>query len=538
MDYKKPIAATKAALLLVYLLATIVVWWGNAELPLEFHDREMFADHERIATEPAFFFSADKAQYNGRWLANAYQLAVYWFVGENSPFVYRLMALLLHGVVTALLVRLALLKGCSALVAHGAGLWFLVTPSHYQVIHHISAVDYILYALFGLWALSRIVARRAWDGWVILGLLCAMLSHQSGVVFAVFCWHALYQGRWRAGFWSAVLVGGAGMALWFSLPATTSGGGATTAFSTLLSWQYTWELVRSFIGLLGRLLAFSFFFPLPPNSASSGLVLLGCVALVSVVFLGYRRHPAFPWTIGAMALCLPFALLINEFLAGLTAGPIRYLYFSSGFAFVAILMLLESLVKRWLSLCIGAGVVVALFSWAEARELTRASAAWAAADGHEEEALALYLSLWQSELLPSEYIEGAHENALILAVGRADNFDSLFAQARTRYPDNERIGLVAASIEILEEPRALARYAAVWAADAEASMVVGSILYRLFRYHARGGETDKMYAALVLAQALSPREHMAKALAEVRRVLASHDKLDIVHAEYIRAYGL
>lgn len=538
MDYKEPIAVIKTGLVLVYLIAAALVWQGNAALPLEFHDREMFADHERIAAEPSFFFSADKAQYNGRWLANAYQLAVYWLIGENSPFAYRLLALLLHGAVTALLVRLALLKGCSSLVAHGAGLWFLVTPSHYQVIHHISAVDYILCALFGLWALSRAVANRAWDGWVVLGLLCAMLSHQAGVIFAGFCWHAVYWGRWRAGVLAAVLVGGSGLALWFSLPASTSGGGAATAFSALLSWQYAWELIQSFIGLFGRLAAFAFFFPLPPNSPSNVLVGLGLGGLLTTAWLGYRRHPAFSWAIGSVVLCLPFALLINEFLAGLTAGPIRYVYFSSGFAFVAALTLLESLGKRWLGLCIGMGVVVSLFSWPEARELTRASAAWAAADGHEEEALVLYQSLWQSELLPPEYIEGAHENALILAVGRVDNFDSLFALARTRYPDNERIGLVAACLEVIEEPRTLARYAKIWAADTEASMVVGSVLYRLFRYHARRGETGKMYAALVIAQTLSPREHMAKALAEVRRVLASHDKLDAVHADYIRVYGL
>jgi hypothetical protein len=343
MDYKEPIVVIKTGLVLVYLIAAALVWQGNAALPLEFHDREMFADHERIVAEPSFFFSTDKAQYNGRWLANAYQLAVYWLIGENSPFGYRLLALLLHGAVTALLVRLALPKGCSSLVAHGAGLWFLVTPSHYQVIHHISAVDYILCALFGLWALSRAVANRAWDGWVILGLLCAMLSHQAGVIFAGFCWHAVYWGRWRAGILAAVLVGGPGLALWFSLPASTSGGGAATAFSALLSWQYAWELIQSFIGLFGRLAAFAFFFPLPPNSASNVLVGLGLGGLLATAWLEYRRHPAFSWAIGSVVLCLPFALLINEFLAGLTAGPIRYVYFSSGFAFVTALTLLESL---------------------------------------------------------------------------------------------------------------------------------------------------------------------------------------------------
>ena len=523
---------------LAYLVVAVVIWQGNADLPLEFHDRGMFADHDRIADAPAFFFSDEKAQYNGRWLANAYQFAVYRLAGENAPWLYRLLALLLHGVATALLVALALRAGLSSLVAHGAGLWFLVTPSHYQVIHHISAVDYILCTLFGLSALLRVLVHRSWDGWVAVALVCAALSHQAGVVFAGLCWALVYKGRWRIGILRALMLMGAGGLLLWSLPAETSGQGAIRVFGEMPFPRYVLAVAHFFLGQLGRQAVFAFHFPLSPNSSSIWLVIAGAGVLLGIAALVYKKHPAHPWALGFLILTLPFVSLLSEVRAGLPAGPLRYLYIASGFAFVAFMALVQPLGRGLLVVVVAGGVIISLLAWPIARELTRCSAARAAAaEGYEKEALALYRPLWQSEHLPEAYIEEAHVNGLMLALGWADDFRELLAGGFARYPQNYHLQLMTLSVEMVEDPQAVRRYGQIWGEESAASQVVGSALYRLFRRYAREHEHEKMYAALALSQALSSREHTEKTLFEVREGLRIQGRLERLQEKYERAYG-
>ncbi|MDP6699715.1 MAG: hypothetical protein QGH25_08695 [Candidatus Latescibacteria bacterium] len=63
------------ALLLLALAALLF-----AQIPtlgLDTHDAETFRDHDRIAADPAFFFSPDKEQASGRPVAEAAKLLYY-----------------------------------------------------------------------------------------------------------------------------------------------------------------------------------------------------------------------------------------------------------------------------------------------------------------------------------------------------------------------------------------------------------------------------------------------------------------------------
>ena len=159
-------------------------------LGLDVHDAETFRDNEAIAQDWRFYFSPDKEQPTGRPLADLAKYLAY-VVWGNSPQAFHLLVAGVHTLSSVLLAVVACLLNAGRWTAMTGGLLFLVNVSHFQAVHHISALDYplgLLLMLFGLLCFERRLSDRpGWRWGMYAGVLLAPLAHAStAFLFPVF----------------------------------------------------------------------------------------------------------------------------------------------------------------------------------------------------------------------------------------------------------------------------------------------------------------------------------------------------------------
>ena len=125
--------------------------------------------------------------------------ALLWQAGGGGPWVFHLASLLLYALIAALVARTALCLGWSPWAAAAAGLAFAVHGAHVEPVAWISALPYLLAALFSLQALTA-----AWEGRgraAAAWLLPALLSHEASFGPALLAAALLVRGPARASGW-------------------------------------------------------------------------------------------------------------------------------------------------------------------------------------------------------------------------------------------------------------------------------------------------------------------------------------------------
>ena len=151
-------------------------------LGLDVHDAQTFRDNAAIAQDWGFYFSPEKEQRTGRPLADLVKYLAY-VVWGNSPQAFHLLVVAAHTLSSVLLGVVACLLNAGRWTAMTGGLLFLANVSHFQAVHHISALDYplgLLLMLFGLLCYERrLSGGRSWWWGTYAGVLLAPLAHAS-----------------------------------------------------------------------------------------------------------------------------------------------------------------------------------------------------------------------------------------------------------------------------------------------------------------------------------------------------------------------
>ena len=189
---------------------------------LDTHDAETFRDHLQIQQDWTFFFSPDKAQASGRPTAEAVKYLAFLLCG-NDPAAFHLLSIAIHTLAAWLLARVVWRQSGALLLAGCTGLLFLVNVTHFQAIHHISALDYPLALCCGLAALLMLGRDTAPKRPAAFAMLLALgvLAHPSVAVVWVLAGYLL----WRKSDLAATL-----RTLW------PSGLVLTAALSATLQW--------------------------------------------------------------------------------------------------------------------------------------------------------------------------------------------------------------------------------------------------------------------------------------------------------------
>jgi hypothetical protein len=119
-----------------------------------------------------FFFSPDKTQASGRPLAEAVKYLAY-LVWGNHPGAFHLLVVAVHVLASFLWAWACRRLGLNLELSWGTGLLFLVNVTHFQAVHHISALDYPLALCWMLVSLGCYAhACRSGSPWWWVGRLC------------------------------------------------------------------------------------------------------------------------------------------------------------------------------------------------------------------------------------------------------------------------------------------------------------------------------------------------------------------------------
>ena len=116
------------------------------------HDAETFYDNARISQDFSYFFSPDRQQITGRPAADLSKWLASLALGDSAAG-FHLLVVAAHALAALLLARLVDVLYDNRLWAFASGLLFLVNVTHFQAVHHISALDYPLALCWGLAAL-------------------------------------------------------------------------------------------------------------------------------------------------------------------------------------------------------------------------------------------------------------------------------------------------------------------------------------------------------------------------------------------------
>ncbi len=450
------------ALLLLALAALLF-----AQIPtlgLDTHDAETFRDHDRIAADPAFFFSPDKEQASGRPVAEAAKL-LYYYIAGNSAIAFHLLAIALHVLCAFLVARVAHQYGADLETSRIGGLLFLANVAHFQVVHYISALDYALALALGLSALllyqrhGIVQSTTALAAFYLL-LLAAAFSHLSLVVILPFCFYY----SWRRGeplpaavrrllplalllalaFGLQLALASRSTSIWSSLAASAE----TSPIALIWSW------FRVLLWLASRLLTTAHWLPLPVYSLQTWELFVGGLVLLGLGYAGYRRNLWAAWTLLAL---LPFVFLTEATLRDMPAGPSRYLYPASA---GAALLLAQGLCRLRYRYAPAALCALLLFSSYLA--------------GDQTEALSRYTS-GRSYIAANQLPQGiaqlraaidlgddaidlddAYTRLVAVALDSVEIAPAILQQARQRLPDQAKFTLAAAVFATMQADRAAA----------------------------------------------------------------------------------
>jgi tetratricopeptide (TPR) repeat protein len=224
-----------------------------------------------------------------------------------------------------------------------AGLLFLVNVTHFQAVHHISALDYPLALCCGLAALLCWMRREEspfsarWTAAFYLFLVLGLIAHLS----ILMAWLVALYMEWRqerpvrelarrAALGSA-LVGSMALALLLLTSEETSTWHSLEEYTHRSPSTLLWGIGRVLLWFVSRLFSTAHWVPLAMYQQQDWELWLGGGLLLVVLLVLLGRGP-FLATFSSLWVLLglmPFLLLTEATIADLPAGPSRYLYLAS-----------------------------------------------------------------------------------------------------------------------------------------------------------------------------------------------------------------
>lgn len=318
------------------LIATSVLYFGNLiDHGLDAHDEQTFLDNLAISADFWHFFSLQKSQSSGRPTAEFFKFAAY-LIGGNNPAFFHLLPIGLHILSSLLLARLVYYLRRDLSLSLLTGLLFLIGVSHFQAIHHISALDYPL--SFALALAAALTYLRFVDDarprYLIYSLALISLSvgaHISSAVLIVFCF-AFHRRqplaaslRWILAIslcalpFAALALTARTTTTWAALDAHMDQG-----LLTLIP-----DIASMYLWLLSRLFTTAYWHPVAAASAQPWEFYAGAIALLSLLWLAWEKRALTAAVAWILLGLLPFALLTWDVLFLLPSGASRYLYLAS-----------------------------------------------------------------------------------------------------------------------------------------------------------------------------------------------------------------
>ena len=306
---------------------------------LDVHDSETFQDNISIGEDFSFFFSPEKKQSTGRPAADLVKFLAY-SVWSNDPGLYHLLVVALHTLAALLLALLARSLGMSLRVSLVGGLLFLINVAHFQVVHHISALDYPLALSLGLGALLfylRYLSTRRWRylGGFYFGFALSILS----LAAMAFLWPFCLYWSWSKGYdiknslrLLLPLLGLTTVELVFIVAITPE---ETNTGRAIGLWEHDpfgllGGMGRLLLWALGRLVTTAHWLLVPLYEFQPWETYVGAGILAGLLFLVYRRH-CFEslWTLWILLSLLPFLPITDTGILIRPSGPSRYLYLAT-----------------------------------------------------------------------------------------------------------------------------------------------------------------------------------------------------------------
>ena len=297
---------------------------------LDTHDADSFSDHLQIQQDGTFFFSPDKAQASGRPVAEAVKYLVFLICG-NDPAAFHLFSVAVHALASLLLARTVWRHAGQLILAGLAGVLFVVNVTHFQAVHHISAIDYPLALCFGLGALLVLERPAAVAALLVLGIL----SHPSIAV----AWLLAAYMHWRRddlttalrALWPSGLATAVAVALSLHLAAaSTSTWQSIDEYGAQSAAGLVPGMLRVLLWFCSRLLTTAHWLPLPIYVQQTWELAVGAGLVGLLLWLVWRRkEPLATAALATLLGLLPYLLLTEATVLDLPAGPSRYLYLAS-----------------------------------------------------------------------------------------------------------------------------------------------------------------------------------------------------------------
>jgi len=304
------------------------------------HDAETFYDNARISQDFSYFFSPDRQQITGRPAADLSKWLASLVLGDSAAG-FHLLVVGAHALAAFLLARLVNALYSNRFWAFASGLLFLVNVTHFQAVHHISALDYPL-AL--CWALAALLCflryaekgQRSDLGLTYFFFALGALTHMAAAALGPLCLYWLWQRN--GNLLSAVLrVAPLGIMLaalvLYGLAITPK---ATSTWAAIDHYEAAEVSFLSPLRILawfsGRLLSTAHWVPpLSVYKLQSWEMLFGTAVLLGLGAIAWwERHRAAVWVAWIVLTLLPFLFIPEELvLEFLPEGPSRYLYLAS-----------------------------------------------------------------------------------------------------------------------------------------------------------------------------------------------------------------
>ncbi len=348
-------------------IIAVVFFAGLRTHQLDAHDNQTFADNLHISADFSYFFSPEKSQTSGRPTAELFKFALFLLHG-NNPAAFHLSTAALHLFASLLLAQLFYTIHRDTPLALLGGLLFLIGVSHFQAIHHISALDYPLALI--LLILAALSFDRFLSGRAPLALLAyafllvlATAAHASALFLIPLC---LYWGHLRG-------LSLRGPWLWYLLAATAL---LPVALLITARTTTTWAAIENrmaqglfdsaidmselYLWFAGRLLTTAHWLPVKVYALESWEIYPGLFAVAALVGLAIRHgYPAGLWSAWVLLSLAPFSLMTRDVIFMHPSGTSRYLYIASAGSALLLAWLLLALARHLDSLRPRLGTVFA-----------------------------------------------------------------------------------------------------------------------------------------------------------------------------------
>jgi tetratricopeptide (TPR) repeat protein len=307
---------------------------------LDSHDAETFADNARISEDFSYFFSPERQQITGRPAADLSKWLASLVLGDSAAG-FHLLVVGAHALAALLLARLVDVLYDNRLWAFTSGLLFLVNVTHFQAIHHISALDYPLalcWAIVALLFFLRYDETEKHSDLVLTYFFFALgaLTHMAAAALGPLClyWSWQRSGDLRAAVLRVTPLGIMLAALvFYSLAITPK---ATSAWAAIDHYEATEVSPLSPLRVLawfsGRLLSTAHWVPFfSVYKQQPWEVYFGASVLTGWLAAGwYYKKIVVTWFFWIVLSLSPFIFIPEDLVLNfLPGGPSRYLYIAS-----------------------------------------------------------------------------------------------------------------------------------------------------------------------------------------------------------------